>query len=68
MTKWKNSDYAEADKGRFDAWLLKFNYSSYEYEAIASTYGDVVRLEKSATPEDAEAIKIFADQYDCIIE
>ena len=49
-------------------WFLKFNYSLYEYEPIAYTSADVVRVEKAATPEDAEAIKIFADQYDCIVQ
>ena len=57
ITRWPGTPYAEADRGRFEAWFLRNN------TAIAYTDGDEVRLTNEYRSSDRGAVEEFADQY-----
>lgn len=57
ITRWPGTPYAEADRGKFDAWFLRNN------TAIAYTDGDEVRVTDEYHPTDKGAVEEFADQY-----
>ena len=68
MTAWKGTDYAEADRGKFDAWFLRYNYNTGEYMAIAYTDYDVVKITEDCAEVDMDMVREFAEQYDLPIE
>ena len=62
ITRWKDGVYGEADKGRFDAWLLRYD------TAIAYTDGDEVRLTEEYKGSDWKAVLEFAGQYGLTVD
>ena len=54
--------YSEADKGRFEAWLVRNDDT-----AVAYTYGNEVRVTEFYMECDQEAVEEFADSYDCTV-
>ena len=67
ITKWPGTVYAEAERGRFDSWLLRS--TNGEYYTIAYTDKDVVKIDPENFEEsDRKAVQEFADQYDFEID
>ena len=61
ITRWNDGVYGEADKGHFEAWLLRFN------TAIAYTDGGEVVVTENYREPDRKAVMEFAEQYDCLV-
>ena len=62
ITRWTGGIYGEADRGNFEAWLLRYD------TAIAYTDGDEVRLTEEYRVSDREAVLEFAEQYELQVE
>lgn len=64
---WPGTNYAEADRGRFESSLLRYDYipetDESDYFQIAYTDGDVVVVTSNCKESDREAVIDFAETY-----
>lgn len=61
ITRWPGTPYAEADRGKFEAWFLRND------TAIAFSDGGECRLTEDYRASDKAAVIEFAEQYDLMV-